>query len=196
METVLKTICNQQIGWSSTHTSHVMGYAGIPECIVAVAAGWIGDRYGRKLFVTIGLVGYGVLSIGFALLVNQWDAGLETTFAADGVWDNYIVWIYTVSYKALLAVFVVNYLADSMKLSWTNSSVTMFTIYMTLSNIGHVIGNFSAGSVERMFGRTDTFIAMGLLTASASLILLLVNTKDVESRKAASEGLPESELSL
>ena len=67
---------------------------------------------------------------------------------------------------------------------------------MTLSNIGHVIGNYSAGSVEKMFGRADTFIAMGLLTASTSLILLLVNTKDVESRKAVFEGLPESELSL
>ncbi|MEC7565415.1 MAG: MFS transporter [Planctomycetota bacterium] len=196
MEVVLKTICNQQIKWSAEHTSHVMGYAVIPECIVAITAGWLGDRYGRKLFMTIGLVGYGMLSIGFALLASQWGTGIETTFAADGVWDNHIVWIYTVSYRALLAVFVVNYLADSMKLSWTNSSATMFTIYMTLSNIGHVIGNYSAGSVEKMFGRADTFIAMGLLTASTSLILLLVNTKDVESRKAVFEGLPESELSL
>jgi PAT family beta-lactamase induction signal transducer AmpG len=183
METVLKTICNQQIGWSAQHTSHVMGYAVIPECIVAIAAGWLGDRYGRKMFMTIGLVGYGILSIAFACLVNQWGAGLETTIAVDGVWDNYIVWIYTVSYRALLAVFVVNYLADSMKMSWTNSSATMFTIYMTLSNIGHVIGNFSAGTVETAFGASNTFIVMGILTASTSLLLLFVNADDVEKLK-------------
>ena len=183
METVLKTICNQQIGWSAQHTSHVMGYAVIPECIVAIAAGWLGDRYGRKMFMTIGLVGYGILSIAFACLVNQWGAGLETTIAVDGVWDNYIVWIYTVSYRALLAVFVVNYLADSMKMSWTNSSATMFTIYMTLSNIGHVIGNFSAGTVETAFGASNTFIVMGILTAATSLLLLFVNADDVEKRK-------------
>jgi PAT family beta-lactamase induction signal transducer AmpG len=183
METVLKTICNQQIGWSAEHTSYVMGYAVIPECIVAIAAGWLGDRYGRKRFMTIGLVGYGILSIAFACLVNQWGAGLETTIAVDGVWDNYIVWIYTVSYRAPLAVFVVNYLADSMKMSWTNSSATMFTIYMTLSNIGHVIGNFSAGTVETAFGVSNTFIVMGILTAATSLLLLFVNADDVEKRK-------------
>jgi PAT family beta-lactamase induction signal transducer AmpG len=183
METTLKTVCNQQIGWSSTHTSHVMGYAAIPECLMAVCAGWLGDRFGRKSMMTIGLIGYGLLSIGFALSADHWGDGYATQWAADGTWDNYIVWCYTVGYKPLLAIFVVNYIADSMKMSWTTSSATMFTIYMTLSNIGHVIGNKLAGNVETAFGVPNSFMAMGILTAATSLLLLFVNADDVEKRK-------------
>ena len=183
METTLKTVCNQQIGWSSTHTSHVMGLAGIPECLMAVCAGWLGDRFGRKPMMTIGLVGYGLLSIGFALSADHWGDGYATQWADDGTWDNYIVWCYTVGYKPLLAIFVVNYLADSMKMSWTTSSATMFTIYMTLSNIGHVIGNTIAGNVETAFGVANSFMVMGILTAATSLLLLFVNADDVEKRK-------------
>ena len=183
METTLKTVCNQQIGWHYKHTSLVMGYAGIPECLMAVCAGWLGDRFGRKLMMTTGLIGYGLLSIGFALSADHWGDGYATQWAADGTWDNYIVWCYTVGYKPLLAIFVVNYIADSMKMSWTTSSATMFTIYMTLSNIGHVIGNKLAGNVETAFGVPNSFMAMGILTAATSLLLLFVNADDVEERK-------------
>ena len=185
METTLKTVCNSNdwIGWSSTHTSHVMGFAGIPECLMAVCAGWLGDRFGRKPMMAIGLIGYGLLSIGFALSVDHWGDGYETQWASDGTWDNYIVWCYTVGYKPLLSIFVVNYIADSMKMSWTTSSATMFTIYMTLSNIGHVIGNKIAGNVETAFGVPDSFMVMGIVTASTSLLLLFVNADDVEERK-------------
>jgi MFS transporter, PAT family, beta-lactamase induction signal transducer AmpG len=184
METILKTVCNQQIGWHYKHTSLVMGYAGMPECLMAVCAGWLGDRFGRKPMMTIGLVGYGLLSIGFALSADHWGDGYATQWAADGTWDNYIVWCYTVGYKPLLAIFVVNYLADSMKMSWTTSSATMFTIYMTLSNIGHVIGNTIAGDVETAFGVPNSFMVMGIVTAATSLLLLFVNADDVEKRKA------------
>ena len=185
METTLKTVCNSNdwIGWSSTHTSHVMGFAGIPECLMAVCAGWLGDRFGRKPMMAIGLIGYGLLSIGFALSVDHWGDGLKTQWAADGTWDNYIVWCYTVGYKPLLSIFVVNYIADSMKMSWTTSSATMFTIYMTLSNIGHVVGNKIAGNVETAFGVPNSFMVMGIVTAATSLLLLFVNAADVEKRK-------------
>jgi hypothetical protein len=54
---------------------------------------------------------------------------------------------------------------------------------MTLSNIGHVIGNKLAGNVETAFGVPNSFMAMGILTASTSLLLLFVNADDVEKRK-------------
>jgi hypothetical protein len=71
-----------------------------------------------------------------------------------------------------------------MKMSWTTSSATMFTIYMTLSNIGHVIGNTIAGDVETAFGVVNSFMVMGIVTAATSLLLLFVNADDVEKRKA------------
>ena len=56
--------------------------------------------------------------------------------------------------------------------------------YMTLSNIGHVIGSTIAGNVETAFGVANSFMAMGILTAATSVLLLFVNADDVEERKA------------
>lgn len=179
METVLKTVCNQRIGWSATHTSHVMGYAGVPEAIAAVFCGFLGDRFGRKKMMTIGMGGYGLMSILFAFSEPYWGNSLPTSWAADGYWDNHIVWAYTVGYKIFLAAFVVNYLAESMALSWTKSSATMFTIYMTMSNVGHVVGNKFAGLSEDIFGQVHTFTAMGILNMCVPLLLLLVKREDV-----------------
>lgn len=187
METVLKTVCNQRIGWSSTHTSHVMGYAGIPEAISAILCGFLGDRIGRRKMMTIGMVAYGLVSILFAFTEPYWGNAYPTSLAADGYWDNHIVWAYTVGYKIFLAAFVVNYLAESMALSWTQSSATMFTIYMTMSNVGHVLGNKFAGLCEGVFGQAHSFTAMGVLNMSVPLLLLLVRREDVTERVALEE---------
>ncbi len=185
METVLKTVCNQRIGWSSTHTSHVMGYAGVPEAISAVLCGFLGDRFGRRKMMVFGMGGYGLVSILFAFSSDYWSHSYPTSLAADGYWDNHIVWSYAVGYKIFLAAFVVNYLAESMTLSWTKSSATMFTIFMTLSNVGHVVGNFIAGEVEGFFGAEHSFTAMGFLNIVILALLVLVRREDVIERVKA-----------
>ena len=189
METILKTICNQQIGWSSTHTSVVMGYSYVPEAISAVLFGFLGDRFGRKKMMILGMGGYGLVSILFALGSDYWGNSYPTDWAADGYWDNHIVWLYVVGYKVLLAIFVVNYLAESMALSWTSSSATMFTIFMTLSNVGHVLGNLMAGDVERIFGAAHSFIAMGIFNIVILSLLIYVRREDVTERISEEEAI-------
>lgn len=189
METILKTICNQQIGWSSTHTSVVMGYSYVPEAISAVLFGFLGDRFGRKKMMILGMGGYGLVSILFALGSDYWGNSYPTDWAADGYWDNHIVWLYVVGYKVLLAIFVVNYLAESMALSWTSSSATMFTIFMTLSNVGHVLGNLMAGDVERIFGAAHSFIAMGIFNIVILSLLIYVRREDVTARISEEEAI-------
>ena len=189
METILKTICNQQIGWSSTHTSVVMGYSYVPEAISAVLFGFLGDRFGRKKMMILGMGGYGLVSILFALSSDYWGNSYPTDWAADGYWDNHIVWLYVVGYKVLLAIFVVNYLAESMALSWTSSSATMFTIFMTLSNVGHVLGNLMAGDVERIFGAAHSFIAMGIFNIVILSLLIYVRREDVTERISEEEAI-------
>ena len=137
--------------------------------------------------MTFGMVAYGLVSILFAFSEPYWGNAYPTLLAADGYWDNHIVWAYTVGYKIFLAAFVVNYLAESMALSWTQSSATMFTIYMTMSNVGHVLGNKFAGLCEGMFGQAHSFTAMGLLNMSVPLLLLLVRREDVTERVALEE---------
>ena len=180
MEVVLKTVCNQELGWSSRDTSTIMGLGVYPEAILALSAGWIGDRLGRRKMMTLGLLGYGGISIAFGLAHESWGADAELFGTMHYDW---IVATYTVVYPALLAIFVVNFLAHAMQLSWTKSSATMFTIYMTLSNVGHMFGNMGAGSIEEAFGIHGAFIASGLLTAACAILILPCGVNQVEEAK-------------
>ena len=180
MEVVLKTVCNQELGWSSRDTSTIMGLGVYPEAILALSAGWIGDLVGRRKMMTLGLLGYGGISIAFGLAYESWGMDIEIFGTMHYDW---IVATYTVVYPALLAIFVVNFLAHAMQLSWTKSSATMFTIYMTLSNVGHAVGNYRAGEIEEIFGIHGAFIASGILTALSAFLILLCGVKQVEEVK-------------
>jgi len=180
MEVVLKTVCNQELGWSSRDTSTIMGLGVYPEAILALSAGWIGDLVGRRKMMTLGLVGYGLVSIAFGMAHESWGMDIEIFGTMHYDW---IVATYTVVYPALLAIFVVNFLAHAMQLSWTKSSATMFTIYMTLSNVGHAVGNYRAGEIEEIFGIHGAFIASGILTALSAFLILLCGVKQVEEVK-------------
>ena len=180
MEVVLKTVCNQELGWNSRDTSTIMGLGVYPEAILALSAGWIGDLVGRRKMMTLGLVGYGLVSIAFGMAHESWGMDIEIFGTMHYDW---IVATYTVVYPALLAIFVVNFLAHAMQLSWTKSSATMFTIYMTLSNVGHAVGNYRAGEIEEIFGIHGAFIASGILTALSAILILLCGVKQVEEAK-------------
>ena len=180
MEVVLKTVCNQELGWNSRDTSTIMGLGVYPEAILALSAGWIGDLVGRRKMMTLGLLGYGGISIAFGLAYESWGMDIEIFGTMHYDW---IVATYTVVYPALLAIFVVNFLAHAMQLSWTKSSATMFTIYMTLSNVGHAVGNYRAGEIEEIFGIHGAFIASGILTALSAFLILLCGVKQVEEVK-------------
>ena len=185
MEVVLKTVCNQELGWSSRDTSTIMGLGVYPEAILALSAGWIGDLVGRRKMMTLGLVGYGLVSIAFGMAHESWGMDIEIFGTMHYDW---IVATYTVVYPALLAIFVVNFLAHAMQLSWTKSSATMFTIYMTLSNVGHAVGNYRAGEIEEIFGIHGAFIASGILTALSAILILLCSVKQVEEAKLTYSG--------
>lgn len=55
------------------------------------------------------------------------------------------------------ACYVVNFLAGAMNLSWTQSSASMFTVYMTLSNVGDVVGKNAAGAIAQTFTTTGVY---------------------------------------
>ena len=180
MEVVLKTVCNQELGWNSRDTSTIMGLGVYPEAILALTAGWIGDHVGRRKMMTLGLLSYGGISIAFGMAHESWGTDVEIFGTMHYDW---IVATYTVVYPALLAIFLVNFLAHAMQLSWTKSSATMFTIYMTLSNVGHAVGNYRAGEIEEIFGIHGAFIASGILTALSAILILLCGVKQVEEAK-------------
>ena len=104
---------------------------------------------------------------------------------------------YIVAYETLTAIGAVGFLSMAMRISWSKSAATVFTVYMTLSNVSHVVGNWLAGPIRTastdyansagiessaavIYSYQLTFWFCGLTTLPVLLLLLWVRTESVD----------------
>ena len=171
VEIATKSLFINKLGWDYTQVSHVSGLAVFPEILGALLGGYMADRFGRRLVMTIGFSGYGLMAVIFGSCPNLWNT---SWFAAGYLFLN----------PGILAMGAVGFLSMGMRLSWTQSAATMFTIYMTVSNIGHVVGNAAAGLPERLdLSYQDTFWIAGLTMFLPLLLLPMVRPAEVDRLK-------------
>ena len=190
-EVVSKTLYTQQLEpkWTDLDFSTASGlYAMGPIILGALLGGFLADRIGRRWILTVGYGGYGVAALTFAAFPGMWNEG-------------WFVMSYLLSYETLNAIGSVGFLSMAMRISWTQSAATVFTSYMTLSNVSHVTGNWMAGPVRELFrfGETSlaadlysyelTFWFVGAVTIAPLLLLIAVRPAQVD-RARASEALP------
>ena len=87
----------------------------------------------------------------------------------------------------------VGFLSMAMSISWTKAAATMFTIYMTLSNLGHVAGNFAAGWLREDLSLSYEvcFAIAGVVTLAplALLPLVQVGLATLVARRALGQAL-------
>ncbi len=173
IEVVYKTLYTQQLGWDYVDLSSWTGMAVFPEMVGAFLGGYFADRFGPRKVIAIGFGTYGMLAILFGSCPGLWG---ESWFAVG----------YIVLNPGTLAFGAVGFLSLGMRVSWTLASASMFTIYMTLSNVGHVIGNYFAGQLREnwLFSYQQTFCIAGLVTVVPLLLLLLIRPEEFDRRKA------------
>ena len=169
VEVVTKTLYTQQLLWSFVEVSQVAGLAVFLEVLGALIGGYLADRFGHRTIIAIGLGGYGLIAIVFAVSPENW----STSWFATG---------YLFLNPGILAFGMVGFTAMAMRLSWTNSAATMFTIYLTTSNIGHVAGNWLVGPLRGGMGFSyeQTFLFAGIIAILPLFLLLLVKSRDVD----------------
>ena len=99
---------------------------------------------------------------------------------------------YILAYQGLNVMASVGFLSMAMRISWTRSAATVFTTYMTLSNVSHICGNWLAGPIRRLltlpqYGESAdmvsyelTFWFVGLITLIPLLSLIFVRPEEVD----------------
>jgi PAT family beta-lactamase induction signal transducer AmpG len=182
VEIITKTLYTYELGWDFVRFSHVSAVAVGFELVGALLGGFLADRYSRRMVMVLGFGGYGVLAIVFGSCPQLWsDAWLTTG--------------YLLLNPGLLAVGQVGFLSMAMRVSWTDSAATMFTIYMAASNVGHVIGNWLVGEFRSQDGLAlsyaETFWVAGL-AALLPLVLLVL----MRSKASPASVQPESEIRI
>ena len=123
--------------------------------------------------MVIGWGCYGLLAIFFGLCPQLWH---ESWFATG----------YLLLNPGVLAMGSVGYLSLSMRLSWTRAAATMFTIYMTVSNVGHVLGNYLVGwlreGIELSYEKS--FWVAGVAMLLPLFLLPLVKPEQVDQMRS------------
>jgi PAT family beta-lactamase induction signal transducer AmpG len=178
--------------WTDVEFSTASGlYATAPIIVGAVGGGYLADRYGRRLILTVGYVGYGAAVMIFASFPGLWNEG-------------WFAMSYVLSYETLAAIGSVGFLSMAMRISWTVAAGTVFTTYMTLSNVSHVIGNWAAGPLREWLiwlqgGAADNLLSyqsafwwLGIMTIVPVILLLLVKTGDVDRARAADANVADA----
>lgn len=161
VEVITKTLCTQQLGWRFVEVSNVSGAAVLGEIAGALIGGFLADRFGRRRVMVMGLGGYGLLAIVFGSCPGLWS---ESWFTGGYLFLN----------PGVLAIGSVGFLSMAMRISGTKSAATMFTIYMTVSNIGHVLGNWLVGPLRAQLSYQQTFWTAGIAMLLPLLLLILV----------------------
>jgi hypothetical protein len=143
------------------------------------------------LILTVGYVGYGAAVMIFASFPGLWNEG-------------WFAMSYVLSYETLAAIGSVGFLSMAMRISWTVAAGTVFTTYMTLSNVSHVIGNWAAGPLREWLiwlqgGAADNLLSyqsafwwLGIMTIVPVILLLLVKTGDVDRARAADANVADA----
>jgi PAT family beta-lactamase induction signal transducer AmpG len=186
-ETITNTLCTQELSprWTPVEFSRVTGLYAFPSIMIgAVLGGMMADRFGRRKILIFGFGGYALVAMIFAACPGMWNERWFTTS-------------YILLYETLGAIGSVGFLSMAMRISWTTAAATVFTTYMTLSNVSHVVGNWLAGPVLKMltiskYGDSATLVSyeftfwfVGLVTFPPLLLLFFVKQDEVREAREA-----------
>ena len=183
-ETATTTLYTQELGWSDVEYSSVAGTFSVPLVILGTLVGYlIVDRLNsRKLILYIGFGGLGLTSLVFAMSSGMWQSG---KFAGS----------YLVLTEGFQCIASIGFLAMSMRITWTAAAATVFTTFMTMSNVSHVFGNWFAGRFREwvlsgelevasvMTSYQYTILFVGLVSLLPLLLVPLMNPPEVDLAK-------------
>jgi PAT family beta-lactamase induction signal transducer AmpG len=176
VEVATKKLYTQDLNWNSKEYSSVAGWAVSVELLGALTGGWMADRFDRRWVMTLGFGLYGTISLVFAACPGMW----ETEWFSIG---------FLFLNPGFIAMGAVGYNSMGMRVSWTKASATMFTVYMTLSNVGHVVGNYAYGwlRTDREFSFETTFYVAGIAMLVPLVMLPGIRPTEVDEQIAEEE---------
>lgn len=188
-EVVTNTLYTQHLTprWTAVEFSTAAGfYATFPILAGSWMGGWFSDRYGRHPLLIAGLGVYAVSAFLFGLNPSLWNV-------------RPVALTYVLLSETLAAIISVGFISLAMRISWTTAAATLFTTYMTLSNVSHMLGNWLAGPVRAAwkFGVESegadlrsyqlTFLTVAALSLVPLMFLMWVRPSEVDRQKADDE---------
>ena len=159
MDTLIPIFTVQELGWTDQAYSQFYATASLIGGIGGMLIGGILiDKFGKIRMINI----YFFLLISIisllAFLKNYWG-------------NNWYISGFMILYQVLYVFTTIGIFATAMQCCWKKVSATQFTLYMTISNIGRIVGAKSVGPIKHSFNWQYTLLAFAVMIALAWLIM-------------------------
>ena len=163
----------QELGWTNTQYSNLLGFATLASAIVAMFLGAIVvDRIGRQRTIYLTFAGAALVFAASGALTGLWPQ--KWFMASSAILAEVLVVLSNVAFYAI-----------AMQLCWKKVAATQFALYMALNNLGVTAGAWLTGVLEGHFSLTLFFhLAAGFSLLTIGLTLLVDLRRD-EARIAA-----------
>jgi PAT family beta-lactamase induction signal transducer AmpG len=159
IDTVLPVFTVQELGWADTDYSQIFATANLISGVLGmIIGGFLIDYFGKVKMISIYMSLLILLVTAMSFLKSLWHSGLFVT--------GFIIGFYILLTFTTIAIF-----ASAMQLCWKRISVTQFTLYMAISNLGLAAGAALMGQLKGFLGWQFTILAY-ILFASVMLVLI------------------------
>lgn len=159
IDTLLPIFTVQELGWTNLAYSQFYATATLVGGISGMLIGGILiDKFGKIFMLNIYFFMLIALTAGLAFLNIYW---INTWFISS----------FMVVYQVLYVFATIGVFATAMQCCWKKVSATQFTLYMTISNIGRIVGAKLIGPIKSNFNWEYTFLSFSMMIALAWILI-------------------------
>ena len=170
VETLLSIFTVQALGWTPESYSQFYASAALIGGIGGMMiGGLLIDKFGKMRMLNIYFFLLILLICGLASQKLYWTS------------TSFIV-AFMIAFQILYAFTNIGYFAMGMQCCWKKVSATQFTLYMTISNMGRVVGAKLIGPVKNSFSWEFTLLVFGGIIALAWLVIQFIRINQHSSR--------------
>jgi MFS transporter, PAT family, beta-lactamase induction signal transducer AmpG len=163
IETLLPIFTVQELGWTDRAYSNFYATATLIGGLGGMLIGGILiDKFGKIRMLNIYFFLLITLTAGFAFFKMYWG-------------NKWFISSFMIIYQVLYVFTSIGVFATAMQCCWKKVSATQFTLYMTISNVGRIVGAKSIGPIKNNFSWEYTLLAFACMIALAWLLIRLMH---------------------
>ena len=163
MGTLLPIFTVKSLGWTNTAYSNFYASASLIGGIIGMIIGGILiDKFGKLRMLNIYFLLLIMLTSAFALLKIYWV-------------HNWFISAFMISYQIVYVFSSIGLFAIAMECCWVKVSASQFTLYMTIGNLGRLVGAKIIGPITDNFTWQYTLLAFSLCMVLALILIQFLN---------------------
>ncbi len=169
IDTLIPIFTVQALGWTAQEYSQFYATASLTGGISGMLIGGILiDRFGKKRMLNIYFFLLISITAALAFLKMYWA-------------NSWFIGSFMIVYQVLYVFTCIGIFATAMQCCWKKVSASQFTLYMTIANMGRIVGAKMIGPVKSQLSWEYTLFLFALMIAMAWIIIQFIHVnKQVE----------------